>query len=211
MSWKNILLKDDDYEYVEEELSEEERLEREFERARDNYYRKGNTLKRLKRDYPQGRNYDATREYEDSRKKYRKAERKLLLFQRDKKREKRIREKPLKEEAAKLKQEFERKKGIIIRDYLRYVDSYALPDTPPLTKLSDLKERDFIFRTMYRNAAKKAGIYGHSNIINFENYKDFDIDKKLTDFVKALKEQKELNKLKIRELYLERIRGRNKQ
>ena len=50
MSWKNILLKDDDYEYVEEELSEEERLEREFERARDNYYRKGNTLKRLKLD-----------------------------------------------------------------------------------------------------------------------------------------------------------------
>lgn len=193
MNWKNILLKGepDEYEYVEEEeLSEEEKLNREFRRARDNYYRKNDEV---------------------SKRKFRKAERKLLFFIRDKNREKRIREKPLKEEAAKLKQEFERKKSIIIRDYLRYVDSYALPNTPPLTKLSDLSQRDFIFRTMYRNAAKKAGIYGHSNIINFKNYKDFDVDKKLTDFVKALKEQKELNKLKIRELYLQRIRGRNEQ
>jgi len=157
---------------------------------------------------------DRMREMENATKEYNTLKRRLSKLNQEQKlteREERRALRPLKEEAKKVKDEFINKRNVVIQEFLKYVDGFGVDDYKPLNKITDLGTTTVtgrVFRKVYERAAKNSGIYGHSKIIDYTNYKDFDVDKKVNDFRDALEEAKEFYKDEIRQLLMSRIRNR---
>mgnify|MGYP003140310861 CR=1 FL=1 len=161
-----------------------------------------------------GKTSSAMKKYKQAEREYKKLLRELKVQEKEKRKiqrdEKRALQ-PLKDEAKKVRIEFNRKKDEVVQDFLKYVDGFGVEDNQPLRSLKDLgltTEKGRVFRKVYERAAKNADIFGHSNKITYENYKDFEGDSKIDRFRNALEESKEFYKDEIRGLYLARIRGR---
>ena len=199
MSWKNILKIDDDFdsrfqEAIENFRNQSEKLQSIFQAG-------GNTTSAMK-------------ELKQAEKQYKKLLREFKVREKDKRRVAREEKRaliPLKEDAKKVKEEFLQKRNQVIQDFLRYVDSFGIGDNKPLKQIMDipLTGEGRVFRKIYEKASKDAGIYGFTNrMINYENYKDFNVNEKINKFKNALEEYKKFYKDEIREVYLNRIRNR---
>ena len=161
-----------------------------------------------------GSTTSAMKEYKQAEREYKKLSRELKIRERDKRRIAREEKRaliPLKEAAKRVRTQFEQKKSEVVRDFLRYVDSFGIEDNKPLTQIMDVPQtgEGRVFRKIYEKASKDAGIYGFTNrLINHENYKDFNVDEKINQFKNALEESKKFYKDEVREVYLNRIKNR---
>ena len=199
MSWKNILKIDDDF-------------DSRFQEAKKNFRNKSEKLQSILQTG--GNTTSAIKELQQAERQYKKLLRESKVREKDKRRVAREEKRaliPLKEEAKKVKEEFLQKRNQVIQDFLRYVDSFGIGDNKPLKQIMDIPQtgEGRVFRKIYEKASKDAGIYGFANrMINYENYKDFNVNKKINQFKNALEESKKFYKDEIRELYLNRIRNR---
>ena len=117
----------------------------------------------------------------------------------------------IQEEIKQVKQDFIEKKNVVIQEFLKYVDSFGIGDNKPLKQIMDIPQtgEGRVFRKIYEKASKGAGIYGFVNrIINYENYKDFNVNEKINQFKNSLERAKRFYKDEVREVYLNRIRNR---
>lgn len=199
MSWKNILKIDDDF-------------DNRFQEAEKNFR---NQSKKLQSILQMGGNTtSAMKELQQAERQYKKLLRESKVREKDKRRVAREEKRaliPLKEEAKKVKEEFLQKRNQVMHDFLRYVDSFGIGDNKPLKQIMDIPQsgEGRVFRKIYEKASKDAGIYGFANrMINYENYKDFNVNEKINQFKNALEESKKFYKDEIREVYLNRIRNR---
>jgi hypothetical protein len=199
MSWKNILKIDDDF-------------DSRFQEAKKNFKNQSEKLQSILQTG--GNTNPAMKELKQAERQYKKLLRELEVHEKDKRRVAREEKRaliPLKQEAKKVKEEFLQKRNQVIQDFLRYVDSFGIGDNKPLKQIMDIPQtgEGRVFRKIYEKASKDAGIYGFANrMINYENYKDFNVDEKINQFKNALEESKKFYKDEIREVYLNRIRNR---
>jgi len=111
------------------------------------------------------------------------------------------------------KNEFKRKKEEVIQEYLNYVDTFGVGENRKLTsvgQLGTINQEGRIFRKVYEKALKDIGILGHDKIkIDYTNYEQFDVDRKISDLRNALENAKEFYKDDIKDFYRTRIRERN--
>ena len=199
MSWKNILKIDDDF-------------DSRFQEAKKNFR---NQSEKLQSVLQAGENTtSAIKELQQAERQYKKLLRESKVREKDKRRVAREEKRaliPLKEEAKKVKEEFLQKRNQVIQDFLRYVDSFGIGDNKPLKQIMDIPQtgEGRVFRKIYEKASKDAGIYGFANrMINYENYKDFNVNEKINELKNALEESKKFYKDEVREVYLNRIRNR---
>ena len=199
MSWKNILKIDDDF-------------DSRFQEAKKNFR---NQSEKLQSILQAGENTtSAIKELQQAERQYKKLLRESKVREKDKRRVAREEKRaliPLKEEAKKVKEEFLQKRNQVIQDFLRYVDSFGIGDNKPLKQIMDIPQtgEGRVFRKIYEKASKDAGIYGFANrMINYENYKDFNVNEKINELKNALEESKKFYKDEVREVYLNRIRNR---
>ena len=199
MSWKNILKIDDDF-------------DSRFQEAKKNFRNQSEKLQSILQT--EGNTTSAIKEFKQAERQYKKLLRESKVREKDKRRVAREEKRaliPLKEEAKKVKEEFLQKKNQVMQDFLRYVDSFGIGDNKPLKQIMDIPQtgEGRVFRKIYEKASKDAGIYGFANrMINYENYKDFNVNEKINQFKNALEESKKFYKDEIREVYLNRIRNR---
>ena len=199
MSWKNILKIDDDF-------------DSRFQEAIKNFKNQSEKLQSILQ--MGGNTTSAMKELKQAEKQYKKLLRESKVREKDKRRLAREEKKaliPLKEEAKKVKEEFLQKRNQVIQDFLRYVDSFGIGDNKPLKQIMDIPQtgEGRVFRKIYEKASKDAGIYGFANkMINYENYKDFNVNEKINQFKNALEDSKKFYKDEVREVYLNRIRNR---
>lgn len=199
MSWKNILKSDDDF-------------DSRFQEAKKNFRNQSEKLQSILQTG--GNTTPAMKELKQAERQYKKLLRELEVREKDKRRVAREEKRaliPLKEEAKKVKEEFLQKRNQVIQDFLRYVDSFGIGDNKPLKQIMDIPQtgEGRVFRKIYEKASKDAGIYGFANrMINYENYKDFNVNEKINQFKNALEDSKKFYKDEIREVYLNRIRNR---
>jgi len=198
MDWKSILKIDD--------------FDNRFEQAENRLRTASRELQSILQSG--GKTTSAMKEYKQAEREYKKFLRELKSREKEERRVAREEKRaliPLKEEAKKVKEEFLQKRNQVIQDFLRYVDSFGIGDNKPLTKVMDIPQsgEGRVFRKIYEKASKDAGIYGFTNrMINYENYKDFNVDEKINKFKNALEESKKFYKDEVREVYLNRIRNR---
>ena len=199
MSWKNILKIDDDF-------------DSRFEQAKENFKNQSEKLQSILQTG--GNTTSAMKELKQAERQYKKLLRESKGREKDKRKVAREEKRaliPLKEEAKKVKEEFLQKKNQVMQDFLRYVDSFGIGDNKPLEQIMDIPTtgEGRVFRKIYEKASKDAGIYGFANrMINYENYKDFNVNEKINQFKNALEDSKKFYKDEIREVYLNRIRNR---
>ena len=199
MSWKNILKIDDDFDIR-------------FQEAIKNFKNQSEKLQSILQ--MGGNTTSAMKELKQAEKQYKKLLRESKVREKDKRRVAREEKRaliPLKEEAKKVKKKFLQKRNQVIQDFLRYVDSFGIGDNKPLKQIMDIPQtgEGRVFRKIYEKASKDAGIYGFANkMINYENYKDFNVNEKINQFKNALEDSKKFYKDEVREVYLNRIRNR---
>ena len=199
MSWKNILKIDDDFDIR-------------FQEAIKNFKNQSEKLQSILQ--MGGNTTSAMKELKQAEKQYKKLLRESKVREKDKRRVAREEKRaliPLKEEAKKVKKKFLQKRNQVIQDFLRYVDSFGIGDNKPLKQIIDIPQtgEGRVFRKIYEKASKDAGIYGFANkMINYENYKDFNVNEKINQFKNALEDSKKFYKDEVREVYLNRIRNR---
>ena len=103
------------------------------------------------------------------------------------------------------RKEFLDKKTKVIEEYSTFVLEHLRPDVWGRTKVLNL---DFggnrggganIFRKIYVKASKETQTFYTKNLITEENYKTYDVDKKMNELRQALEKYKKMYKEKISE------------
>lgn len=116
-------------------------------------------------------------------------------------------------EAKKVKQDFAKKKNEVIQEYIKYINTFNVTGKDYITKLTDIGTTiptgrifGFILKKAYEDSGLKSAL---KEVIDYRNYKDYNVDKKINDFKNALENAKEFYKDDIRTYYLSKIRERN--